>query len=264
MVGRDEEDRSLNSNLMAMVAVAIAGIALGGNFYVLFVANYQAEQSRSLLSTQMSALQASITDLQGTVGSLRSQLSQMQVSQSTEAQIVASTQASLQNITRQVNRVAMELNTNVSNYIGFRNQVNYQLQNITNALNLMNKKLNAIVPQVPLSSLTVVGDTYSSSNYTFTINVKNNLNVTVYAQLEAELMGTGGSDCSGIAGSYISQVYYFPPGSVTTTKLPLPSGVYGGCAGNPISSVSVQYWASQQARVSPQYTFQISPGYDHS
>jgi hypothetical protein len=254
----------LNSNLTVVAALVVAGIALGGNFYVLFVANYQAEENRSLLTAQISALQSSITDLQGTASSLRSQLFQLQQSQSSEIQAVSASQASLLSITHQLNVVATELNDNVSNYVGFRNQVNYQLQNITNELNLLSRRLNAIVPEVPLSSLTVVGDSYNSANYTFTISVKNNLNVTVYAQLEAELYGSGGSDCSGIAGSYVSQVYYFPPGSVTSTTLPLPAGVYGGCAGNPITSLSAQYWASQQVRVSPQYTFQISPVYNHS
>ncbi|HME18993.1 MAG TPA: hypothetical protein VKF15_04585 [Nitrososphaerales archaeon] len=166
-------------------------------------------------------------------------------------------------ITRQLNAVETELNGNVSNYLGFRNQVNYQLQNITNAINALTRRVNAIVPQVPLSSLTVVGDSYNSGNHTFIVNVKNNLNVTVYAQLEAELYGTGGADCSGIAGSYVSQVYYLPPGSVVSTTLPLSAGVYVGCAGNPITSTSVQYWASQQVRVSAPYTFQISPVYNH-
>jgi hypothetical protein len=254
----------LNRNLTVLAALVIAAIALGGNFYVLFVANSQVEENRSLLSSQMSALQSSLTDLQGTASSLRSQLAQLQQSQSSETQAVAASQASLLSITRQIDAVATELNDNVSNYIGFRNQVNYQLQNITIELNLLSRRLNAIVPEVPLSSLTVVGDSYNTANYTFSFRVKNNLNVTVYAQLEAELYGTGGSDCSGIAGSYVSQVYYFPPGSTVSTTLPLPAGSYGGCAGNPITSLSAQYWASQQVRVSPQYTFQISPVYNHA
>jgi len=253
----------MNINLMAVAAVAIAGIALGGNFYVLFVANYQVEQNRSELSSQISAAQASISDLQATVGSLRSQLSQLQASQSAEAQALTSSQSSLLNITREVSRVAMELNDNASNSAGFRSEVNYQLQNITNELNLLNKRINAIVPQVPLSSLVVVGNTYNATSDTFTFNVRNNLNVTVYAQLESEIFGTGGEDCSSEAGSFISQVYYFPAGAVTATKLSLPAGVYGGCAANPITSVSVQYWASQQVRVSPQYTFQVFPVYNH-
>ena len=253
----------MNSNLTALIAVAIAGIALGGNFYVLFVSNYQVQENRSLLSSQISALQSSIADLQGTVGSLRSQLAQLQQSQSAETQAVSASQASLLSISHQISVVETELNDNVSNYLGFRNQVNYQLQNITNSLNALSKRVNAIVPEVPLSSLVVVSDTYNAANYSFTIEVKNNLNVTAYAQLEAELYGSGGSDCSGIAGSYMSQVYAFPPGSVISTSLPLPEGVYGGCAGNPITSVSVQYWASQQVRVSPQYIFQISPVYNH-
>ena len=253
----------MNNNLLAILAVALAGIALGGNFYVLFTANYQLEQDRSLLTVQISALQASISDLQAKVGTLRSQVSQMQQSQTTEAQAVAASEASLQNITRQLKAVSAELDGNVSNYLGFRGQVNFQLQNITNSLNAVNRRLNAIVPQVPLSSLVVVGDSYNSANYTYTFKVKNNLNVTVYAQLESQLYGTGGSDCSGLAGSFVSQVYIFPAGAVTTTKIPLASSVWGGCAGNPISSLSVQYWASQQVRVSPQYTFQISPSYSH-
>jgi len=253
----------LNSNLMVVAAIAIAGIALGGNFYVLFVANYQVEQNRSALSSQISAAQASISDLQATVGSLRSQLSQLQASQGAEAQALTASQSSLLNITREMSRLAMELNDNASNNVGFRNQVNYQLQNITNELNLLNRRVSAIVPEVPLSSLVVVGNSYNATSDTFTFNVKNNLNVTVYAQLESEIYGTGGEDCSNEAGTFISQVYYFPSGEVTATKLSLPAGVYSGCAANPITSVSVQYWASQQVRVSPQYTFQIFPVYNH-
>ncbi|HME18335.1 MAG TPA: hypothetical protein VKF15_01210, partial [Nitrososphaerales archaeon] len=127
----------MNSTITALAALAIAGIALGGNFYVLFVANYQAQESRSLLSTQMSALQSSIADLQGTVGSLRSQVAQLQQSQSLESGEVSSAHSSLLSITHQLNVVETELNSNVSNYLGFRNQVNYQMQNITNAINAL-------------------------------------------------------------------------------------------------------------------------------
>jgi hypothetical protein len=249
--------------LVAVLAVVIAVISLGANFYVLFAANYQVEQSKTQVAAQVAALQSSVSNLEATVGTLRSQFTQLQQSQGAEAQAVAAAQASLLNITRQLSIVSTELNDNVSNYIGFRNQVNFQIQNITNAMSALSKRLNAIVPQVPLSSVTVVGDTYNAANYTFTIDVRNNLNISVYAQLEAELYGTGGSDCSGIAGSYVSQVYSLPPGAVVATKLPLSAGVYQGCASNPVTSLSVQYMASQQVRVSPQYTFQIAPPYNH-
>ena len=92
--------------------------------------------------------------------------------------------------------------------------------------------------------------------------MSNNLNVTVYAQINAILYGRGTYPCSGDAGYYTSQIYSFPGNSNTTTQLPLSGGVYDGCGTSPLKSVWLDYLASQSVQVSQAYIFAVVPPYN--
>jgi hypothetical protein len=115
---------------------------------------------------------------------------------------------------------------------------------------------------VPQATLVITGDSYDNTTHTFTFQVQNTQNYTVYAQLSASLWGQTSFGCNGQAGTFISQVYTFKPSAVTTTQLSLSLGTYVGfCGGNPLSSIEANFVIPQSTAVSPTYTFIIVPNY---
>jgi len=255
----------LDRNLPLAAALVIALVALGGNFFVLQTENTQMNQNNSALSSRITELQNSLDALQTTANTLRSQLSQSQQAQSAQAEQVSVLQSNLTDVRSQLADVIKEFNSNRSSDLVVQGRIYSQLQTISTTLQTLADRLNVLTPQVPVSTLVVIGDSYDSATHTFTLNVQNTLNMTVYAQISATLKGTTSlENCDGVAGSYISQTYTFPPKSVTVTQLDLASGLYNGCAGNPITSLSMYYMVSQSTAVSLIYMFNIVPVYNQT
>lgn len=246
----------MNKNLQLAAALVIAIVALGGNFFVLQTENSQMNQDNSALSSQIKGLQNSLDSLQATVNTLQDQ-------SSAQAKQVSVLQSNLTSVRSQLANMIKEFNSNRSEGIAFQGWVHYELYVMNATLQTLAGKLLTL--QVPLSTLAIVGDSYSSANNTFTLNVRNTQNIVVYAQINAVLYGTTSAEnCNGAAGSYVSQIYTFLPMSVTVTKLVLASGLYNGCAGNPITSLHLYYMAAQSTAVSLTYTFNIVPEYNHT
>jgi len=255
----------VDKNLQLAAALVIALIALGGNFFVLETENSQVSQNNSALSSQISGLQNSINSLQSTINTLQGQLSQAQKAQSSQSQQITLLKENLTTLQTGLASIITDFNSNRSSNIVFEEAIYSQLAEINNSLRTLTDRLNVLTPQVPISTLVVIKDNYSSLTYTFAINVQNTLNVTVYAQINAVLYGTTTlENCNFVAGSYVSQVYTFPPNSVTVTHLNLAGGLYNGCAGNPVTSLQFYYMVAQDEAVSLTYTFNIVPGYNHS
>ncbi len=222
-------------------------------------------QNSMTLSSRITELQNSLIALQTTATKLENQLNRSQQAQSTQTQQISVLESNLTNVQARLASVIKEFNSNMSNNLAFQGQIYSQLQGISTALKTLTDKLNALTPQVPLSTLVVIGDSYDSTTGTFTFSVQNTLNITVYAQISAVLYGTTSlENCNSVAGSYISQVYSFLPTSVTVTQLSLASGLYNGCAGNPITSLNMYYMVAQSTAVSMTYTFNIIPGFNQS
>jgi len=234
----------------------IAIVALGGNFFVLQTENSQMNRDNSTLSSQIKGLQNSLNALQTAVNALPNQFS-------AQAKDISTLQSNLQDAQSQLTNVAKEFDSNRSVDLSFQGWVYYQLRVMNTTLQTLTDRLLSF--QVPLSTLVVIGDTYNSANNTFTLSVRNTQNITVYAQISALLYGTTSAEnCNGVAGSYISQMYTFLPMSVTVTKLVLSSGLYNGCANNPVTSLDMYYMAAQSTAVSQTYMFNIVPEYNHA
>jgi hypothetical protein len=245
----------LDKNLQLAAALVIALVALGGNFFVLQSENSRMDQNNSVLSSQIKGLQDSLDSLQTAVNTLGSQLS----AQAKQASVL---QSNLTDVKSQLANVIKEFNSNRSEDLAFQGWVYYQLRVINTTLQTLNESLFAL--QIPLSTLVVISDSYSDATNTFTLNVQNTLNITVYAQINAVMVGTTSEEtCDGVAGSYISQVYTFSPMSVTVTQLSLASGLYNGCGGNPITSLDLYYMIAPSTAVSRTYLFDIIPVYNH-
>jgi hypothetical protein len=244
-----------NKNLQLAAALVIALVALGGNFFVLQMENSQMDKNNSALSSQINGLQNSINSLQTAMSTMGKQLS-------TQGKQISILQSNLTDIQSRLTNMTKEFNSNRSINLAFQGWVYYQLHIMNVTLQTLTGRLLAI--QVPLSTLVIVGDSYSSATNTFTFNVQNTLNLTVYAQINAVLYGTTSAEnCNGAVGSYISNVYTFSPMSVTVTQLSLASGLYNGCAGNPVTNLDLYYMASQSIAVSMTYKFNIVPEYNH-
>jgi hypothetical protein len=69
-------------------------------------------------------------------------------------------------------------------------QVSAQLRGINSTVQTLSKELVALTPQVPLSTLVIVGNTYDNAFHTFQFTVHNTQGFIVYAQLSATLGGT--------------------------------------------------------------------------
>jgi len=248
-----------------MAALVIAIIALGGNFFVLATENSQISQNNSALSTQIAGLEKSLNSLQTAADTLQSQLSQSQQAQSAQSQQVSILKENLTNVQSELTDVASELSSNSSSGAAFQSYVYAQLAKISTSLQSLTDRLDALAPQVPLSTLVITGDNFSKTTDTFTFSVENTLDVTVYAQIDALLYGTTTREnCDFVAGTYISQMYTFQPDTATVTTLALASGLYNGCAGNPVSSLSLYYMVPPSTAVSLTYQFNVVPGYNYS
>jgi hypothetical protein len=111
--------------------------------------------------------------------------------------------------------------------------------------------------------LIITGDSYNNVTHTFTFQVQNTENYIVYAQISASLWGISYFACSGQAGAFVSQVYTFAPGVVTTTSMNLALATYSGyCGDQPLSSVQMNLVIPQSTPVSPMYTFIVAPNYN--
>lgn len=122
------------------------------------------------------------------------------------------------------------------------------------------------ISAVPQSTLVIIGDAYNSTTYTFTFQVQNTQDYTVYAQVSGKIWGQATSGCMGVgqAGLYISQIYTFTPSSTTVVKMDLTLSQWTGyCGTNPITTAYVTLILPDTTAVSPTYTFNIVPNYNH-
>jgi hypothetical protein len=249
----------LNRNPTVVAALILALVALGGNFFVLYQNSSQINQNRASINSQIAALQA-------TISGLDTQLYQSQATTASQKQQIAAAQTSIQELQSQLATLTVDLNSNVTNDLASQDMALSQLRSFNVTLTAIAQSLEAIAPSVPITTLEVVSETYSNTSETFNIVVKNNLDVTVYAQLSAILYGQAtpsmeADGCDGTAGTYTSQLYQFPGNSTTSTQLVLSQGIYDGCGTTPLSSVFLDYEASQSVQVSHVYTFDVDPPY---
>ena len=253
------------TNRQFRAVLVIALVALGGNLFVFLQVSSQISSNNSSLSTQISTLQASLNDLQVTANNLQSELTSSQHAQSVQVQQISILQGNLTDVQSRLTSLIGELKSNVSSGLTFQNYVYSQLQTINATLQSLTNKLDVLTPEIPISTLVIIGDNYSSATSTFTFYVRNSLAEPVYAQINALLYGTTHlENCNFVAGSYVSQVYEFKPLSVTVNQLSLSSGLYNGCADNPVSTLTLYYMASQSLAVSPSYKFNIVPVYNYT
>jgi hypothetical protein len=139
-----------------------------------------------------------------------------------------------------------------------------QTSSVTKTQTTTSTTTQTSISSVPQASLIVTSDSYTNATKTFTFQVQNTQNYTVYAQLSASLWGQTSYECNGQAGTFISQVYTFKPDSNTTTQLNLTLGSYVGyCGGEPLSSIQMNFVIPQSTAVSPTYTFIVVPNYDY-
>ena len=246
-------------------ALAVALVALGANLFVFYYNQNLISQNKADLGGEVSSLQSTLSTLQSKLVSLDSQLSQAKQNQTGQAQELASIQTGLNLVRAQLTNLGADIASNSTDNAAAQAQLLNQLSSINSTLTSITDRLNAIVPSVPLTTLVMVSETYDSATGTFTLTMRNNLNVVVDAQITAVIYGSTANPetCDGSAGTFTSKLYQFLPGTTTSTQLPLSQGVYNGCGGNPISSVILQYVTSQTTPVSLAYTFGVYPLYTH-
>ena len=241
-----------------MVSTENTSLAVSGTTVALLVVALIAVFSQG---GQISALSRQNTSLEGSVKGLSGQLSsadQQVVSYSqqvvTLGQLLTADGQALSNLQQQVSQLEQQTLSIVT-----------ETNTIVSVTTVTSTVTQTSISEVPESTLIVIQDSYSNASKTFTFEVQNTQNYTVYAQISASLWGQSGTFCNGQAGTYISQVYTFSPNSVTSTVLNLTLGQYVGyCGGNPVTSLDMSYIIPQSSSVSPTYTFNIVPGYDHS
>ncbi|MGD1055571.1 MAG: hypothetical protein ABR867_05780 [Nitrososphaerales archaeon] len=238
-----------NSSVIATIAVGV--ILICAVAYGIYSSN-----------SGLSALSEQNTSLKGQVAGL----SQQVVAVNEQESAMSSQNSNLGNQVAGLNQQVSTLNQQVS----ILQQKTVQVVTVSNTIVYVQTTSVYVtttvtsVTAVPTSSLVIIADTYSNATKTFTFQVQNTQNYTVYAQISASLQGQTNWGCGGQAGSYISQVYTFAPNSNTTTKMDLTLGQYAGfCGTNPVTSASVTFVVPQSTAASPTYTFNIVPNYNH-
>jgi hypothetical protein len=232
------------------VALVVAVVALGGLSYYTY----------STLNTQLSNDKATLTSQ---IDSLQTLVAEVQQSETSDAGQIATLQTGLKSVQSELTAVSAELNSTRSNDAAFQAGVSAQLQNITAALNAIATKLSSLFPQVPLTTLVIINDTYDNTTHTFTFVVQNTQNYPVSAQLSATLEDYCNN---GFWWYYISQIYTFSPHGNLSIPMNLalsyqyPNHV-PTC--NAIYEALVVFVIPTSTAVSSSYQFQVTPTYDH-
>lgn len=214
------------------------------------------------ISNQLSALQPSVASSQSAADTLANQLPQYQSALATQAELALLVQASLRLVQGSLVNMSSAFNSDRAAYLSLQAEILAELASINDTLGVVSGRVGAISPAASNSTLTVVTESYNAASNTLDFNVRNNLNVIVYAQFNAVLYGTGLYPCDGSVGTYTSQLYQFQPGSVTTTTLSLSQVVYNGCGKGPVVSVALVYTVPESVQVSASYAFDVSPPYN--
>jgi uncharacterized protein (UPF0333 family) len=245
----------------SVLLVAILLIFSGAEYYTYYSMNTQLTQTTDSLDSQ-------ITTLQNNVESLQSTLAQTQQAQNSSSQQITTMQKNLQAVQTQLSQESSEISSLQSNSTSTQQQlaqISKQLQNLTTTVQELTAKVNSLIPQVPLSTLVIVGDSYNGATKTFTLQVQNMESYIVYAQFSAIMYGVPCCGFGNTAGSYTSQVFQFKPISNVSVSFNITqANYYGDCIGT-VSTLELDFVAATQSssglQVSPSYTFQISPGY---
>jgi hypothetical protein len=111
------------------------------------------------------------------------------------------------------------------------------------------------ISAVPQSALIIVADSYDNNTYTFTFQVENTQNYTIFAQINSQLSGDCGCGISGM-GFFISQVYQLNPNSMTPVNYNLTLTSLNGNLNQSPSLITVDMLTGSGVVVSPTYTFQ--------
>ena len=255
--------RQVSGSLVAIIAVAI--IVVGGFVF----AYYNTSNEFGSLSSQNAGLSQQAANLSQQNANLNQQVAGLNQQNANLNQQLSSVSQQNSNLNQQVANLNQQLN-GLNQAVSTLEQRTVQVVTMTSVVVTVETTTSVStttltsISQVPQSTLVVLSDTYSNATKTFTFQVQNTQNYTVYAQLSASLWGQGNLYCNGQAGSYISQIYTFNPRSITATTLDLTLGQYVGfCGGNPVTSLQMNYVIPQSTTVSPTYSFNIVPGYTH-
>jgi prefoldin subunit 5 len=252
------------------LAIIIAVAAFGYGWYANNTTNARLSSQSAELGSSLNSLQTSVNSLQGTISSLQGSIAQSQQAQSASAQQITtmqgslqSLQGSLQSLQGKLTSLSSDLNSTKTSNSASLQQVSSQLSSINSTIQTLSKQLAGLTPQVPLSTLVIVGDTYNSATYTFQFTVHNTQTFIVYAQLSATLWGTS-CTFNNNQGSYLSQVYTFNPLSNTVTTLNMTLAAYQGsefCGHTQVVDLTMSYIAASSTSVSQTYTFNVIPYY---
>jgi uncharacterized coiled-coil protein SlyX len=239
-----------------VIVAAIVIMGLVGYSY------YTTSSSLSSLSEQNSDLNQQLLNLNQQVSNGNQQISGLNQQVSNGNQQVSSLSQQVSTLEQKTLTVVTQTNTVVNVETTTSLVTTTQISLVTTTQTSLVTTTQTSISSVPQSSLIMTGDSYNNVTHTFTFQVQNTENYIIYAQLSASLWGQTNFGCNGQAGTFISQVYTFNPGTVITTQLSLALGSYSGfCGGNPLSSIQANFVIPQSTAVSPTYTFIVVPNY---
>jgi len=169
----------------------------------------------------------------------------------------------LQTLQTRLASISSQLNATKASDSARLQQISSQLLDVNATIQALGTKVTSLTPQVPLSTLVIVGDTYNNSTHIFQFTVQNTQTFIVYAQLSATLWGTS-CQFYNSQGTYLSPVYTFKPTSNTTTTLNMSLAAYQSnqfCGHTSIVDLTMSYIVAPSTAVSQTYTFNVIPYY---
>ncbi|MGD0396508.1 MAG: hypothetical protein ABSB26_06320 [Nitrososphaerales archaeon] len=258
----------MQGNYSIIATIAVGAIIIGAVAYGIYSTNScfsaQSEQNTSLKG-QIAGINLQISSVNQQIVSIEQQMSAL----STLSEQNSNLESQVSGLSQQLVGLNQQLTT-LEQQVSVLEQRTLTVVTVSNTViyiqttSVTSTSTVTSISIVPQSTLVIIADTFNSTAETFTFQVQNSQSYTVYAQLSASLWGYQSFGCFGQAGSYVSQVYTFAPNSVTTTKMDLTLGQWAGfCGQNPISSADVTFIIPQSTAVSPTYTFNIVPNYNH-
>ena len=222
--------------------------------------NSQLSDTKASLNAQIAGLQSTVSSLQGTVASLQGSVAQAQQEQSVNTQQIAGIQNSLSDAQITLSQLSLEANSLGASDTSSQQRIAQELASLNTTMQTLSTEVNALTPQVPLSTLVIVNDSYNAKARTFNFVVQNTQSDTVYAQLSAQIGVGGCGDNGNHQAYYVSPIYTFTrPKTITvpfnTTLIPSTTT----CGSNLIlGQVSLDFVAGGSVMVSPTYTFYYS------
>jgi hypothetical protein len=247
-----------NRPLLATVIVGVIVIAALVSSFVLTSSNL------SSLSRQNTDLSQQLSNVNQQDTALNQEFAGQSQQISSQNQELSSLGQQVSNLNQQVSGLGQQ-DSSLSQQVSTLEQRTLTVVTMTNTVVTLETTTSTVtttqtsVTAVPEATLVVTGDSYNGTSQTFTFQVQNTQNFTIYAQLHAvvDFGSSGACFPSDKTAFFISQVYTWLPNQTIPVAFNITLISYTCGSGPGQGQFSAEFMTANNAQVSPVYDFQF-------